>query len=198
MNVDPDGEFFISLTLICVATFATAGAIAGGVIGYKGAKSAGVDKEDLWKYAVGSIVVGGVLGGIAGYAAAPAITAATGVAGISITSTGISVVGAGGVGVEQVVEGVYYQVTSHQAAQNISQTQSLIPSASEQSVCVLNFQPTLEQAKQLGAKAYDTVIQFRTNCTTFIPDDTVPFEGAFRNLRNGVVKIFEVVEVGFK
>ncbi len=198
MYVDPTGEFFVSLTLICVAAFATIGAVAGGTIGYCGAKSAGVANEDLWKYTVGGALIGGIAGGCAGYLAAPAISAATGVAGISVTSAGVSVVGTGGVVAEQVVEGVYYQVTSHQAAQSITQSQTLIPSASEQSVCVLNFQPTIEQAKQLGAKSFDTVIQFRTNCTTFVPDTTVPFNGAFRNMLDGIVKIFEVVEVGFK
>lgn len=143
-------------------------------------------------------MIGGIIGGVAGYVAAPIISTATGIAGLSVSSAGITIIGTGGVGAGQVVEGVYYQVTSHQAAQSIAQTQTLIPSASEQSVCVLNFQPTLEQAKLLGAKAYDTVIQFRTNCTTFIPDTTVPFEGAYRNMRDAVVKIFEVIEVGFR
>ena len=74
----------------------------------------------------------------------------------------------------------------------------MIPSSVERSVCVLDFQPTLEQAKQIGAMAYDTVIRFSTNCSTFIHDPTVPFYGAFRNMIGGAVKIFDVVEVGFK
>ena len=63
---------------------------------------------------------------------------------------------------------------------------------------ILNFQPTLDQARQLGAYSCDTVIRFRTNCSTFIPDKTVGFEGAFRNMIDGAVKIFDIVEVGFK
>lgn len=74
---------------------------------------------------------------------------------------------------EQAVEGVYYQVTSSQAAKQIAQTEQLIPSQVEKSVCVLNFQPTLDQARQLGTYSCDTVIRFRTNCSTFIPDTTV-------------------------
>lgn len=99
---------------------------------------------------------------------------------------------------EQAVEGVYYQVTSSQAAKQIAQTEQLIPSQVEKSVCVLNFQPTLDQARQLGAYSCDTVIRFRTNCSTFIPDTTVGFEGAFKNMIDGAVKIFDIVEVGFK
>ena len=65
-------------------------------------------------------------------------------------------------------------------------------------MCVLNFQPTLNQAKQLGSYAYDTVIRFKTNCSTFIPDRTVPFSGAFRNLVDGPIEIINILEVGFK
>jgi len=68
----------------------------------------------------------------------------------------------------------------------------------EKSVCVLNFQPTLAQAQQLGATAYDTVVRFSTNCSTFINDSTVPFAGAYRNMIDGAIKIFDVLEVGFK
>ena len=198
MNVDPNGEFFISITVLCIAAFATVGAIGGGIVAYNGAKNSGVDDDELWKYAAGGAIAGGLIGGIAGYVAAPAIASATGIAGISVTSAGVSVVGAGGIAAEQAAEGVYYQVTSHQAAQNIAQTGNLIPSSTEHSVCVLNFQPTLEQAKQIGAYAYDTVVRFQTNCTTFIRDETVAFEGALRNLRDGAIKVFDVVEVGFK
>ena len=198
MNVDPNGEFFISITVLCIAAFATVGAIGGGIVAYNGAKNSGVDDDELWKYAAGGAIAGGLIGGIAGYVAAPAIASATGIAGISVTSAEVSVVGAGGIAAEQAAEGVYYQVTSHQAAQNIAQTGNLIPSSTEHSVCVLNFQPTLEQAKQIGAYAYDTVVRFQTNCTTFIRDETVAFEGALRNLRDGAIKVFDVVEVGFK
>ncbi len=198
MKVDPNGEFFISITVLCVAAFAIVGAIGGGIVAYNGAKNAGVDDDELWKYAAGGAVVGGLIGGIAGYFAAPVIASATGIAGISVTSAGVSIVGSGGIAVEQAAEGVYYQVTSHQAAQNIAQTGNLVPSSTEHSVCVLNFQPTLEQAKQIGAHSYDTVIRFQTNCTTFTRDETVAFEGALRNLRDGAIKVFDVVEVGFK
>lgn len=66
-----------------------------------------------------------------------------------------------------------------------------------QSVCVLNYQPTLSQAKSIGAYSYETVVKFTTNCSTFIKDETVG-NGAFRNMVNGNVSVLDVVEVGFK
>lgn len=93
---------------------------------------------------------------------------------------------------------MYYQVTSSQAAQTIANTGKLIPSSVEGSVCVLNFQPTLTQARQLGAQSVETVIRFSTNCTTFVPDLTVPFSGAYRNMINGTIQIFDIIEVGFR
>ena len=199
MNCDPTGEFFISMALLCITAGAIIGAGVGAYAGTKYAQRVGVDDGDIWKYTLGGALGGAFLGGIVGVIAAPAITTATGIAGISVTSTGITAVGVGStVAANQVVEGVYYHVTSHQAAQQIADTGKLIPSPTEGSVCVLNFQPTLEQAKQLGSVAYDTVIQFKTTVTTFIADTTVPFSGAYRNMVNGAIKIFEIIEVGFK
>ena len=198
-NCDPTGEFFISMTLLCIAVGAIVGAAAGAYVGTKYAQSAGVDDGDVWKYTLGCAIGGALLGGVVGGIVAPAITTVTGIAGISATSTGITAVGVGGTAVaNQVVEGVYYHVTSHQAAQQIAETGKLIPSSVEGSVCVLNFQPTLEQAKQLGSVAYDTVIQFKTTVTTFVADTTVPFSGAYRNMIDGAVRIFDIIEVGFK
>ena len=90
MNVDPNGEFFISITVLCIAAFATVGAIGGGIVAYNGAKNSGVDDDELWKYAAGGAIAGGLIGGIAGYVAAPAIASATGIAGISVTSAGVT------------------------------------------------------------------------------------------------------------
>ena len=99
----------------------------------------------------------------------------------------------------QATQKYYYQVTSYEGARQIRETGVLIPSSMEGSVCVLDFQPTLEQARQLGAYAYDTVVRFTTNCTTLvIPDHSVPFSGAWRNLIDGVVRVFNVIEVGFR
>ena len=91
-NVDYNGEFFISITLICVVAGVAAGATIGGIIGYEYAKNTGVAEEDTWEYVLGGALLGGVIGGIAGYVAAPTISAATGIAGISVTSGGISTV----------------------------------------------------------------------------------------------------------
>lgn len=112
-----------------------------------------------------------------------------------------AVTGGGGQAVSSTVEtgkNIYYQVTSSQAAKTIADTGKLIPSSVEGSVCVLNFQPTLAQAQQIGAKSYETVIKFTTTCSTFIPDTTVPFAGAFRNMVDGAITVINVFEVGFK
>ena len=63
---------------------------------------------------------------------------------------------------------------------------------------VLNFQPTLEQAQQTGARAIETVIQFRTTYSCFIKDTTCAINGALVANTSGAIKIFDVVEVGFK
>ena len=95
-------------------------------------------------------------------------------------------------------EPLYYQVTSSQAAQKIAETGKLYPSAIEQSVCVLDHQPTLKEATQLGAYSVETVIAFSTNCKTFVPDTTVSSKGAYRNYRNGMIEVYNVREVNFK
>ena len=85
-NADPTGEFIISTLIICVV----AGAIIGGAGG--GYASKKIYGKVKWEWVAGGIVVGGLLG----YFAAPAVVSATGVAGISITSAGISTVAATG------------------------------------------------------------------------------------------------------
>lgn len=62
----------------------------------------------------------------------------------------------------------------------------------------MNFQPTLKQAAELGATAYETVIRFSTNCSTFVRDMTQPFAGDFRNGIDGAIQVFDVIKVGFK
>ena len=90
----------------------------------------------------------------------------------------------------------YYQVTSKEAAKNITQEGILRPSSVEGSVCILNFQLTFAQAKQLGAMAYETVIRLNVNPMMFTRDSNVPFAGALRCMRDGSVMIKNVVEVG--
>ena len=95
---DPSGHFIISTTAIVTAVAATAFAAAGAFMGKWLAEKMEVAKEDQWKYVVGGAVGGAVLGATVGYLAGPAIVAATGVGGISVTSGGISLVEAGTVG----------------------------------------------------------------------------------------------------
>jgi RHS repeat-associated protein len=83
---DPTGEFIISILIIGVA----AGAVIGGVGG--GYASKKIYGKIQWEWVAGGTVIGGLLG----YFAAPAVVSATGVAGISITSAGISTVAATG------------------------------------------------------------------------------------------------------
>jgi len=54
-----------------------------------------------------------------------------------------------------------------------------------------------KQSKQLGARSFETVIRFETTCQTFIQDPN-NIQGALRNSIDGVINIFNVVEVGFK
>ncbi|MBQ7936124.1 MAG: hypothetical protein IJ333_07230, partial [Clostridia bacterium] len=204
------------------AITAAIGAIGGAVIG---GITAAKNGENVWAGIGIGAAVGGLVGLGAGAAAATmlsgSVTASTSlvVAGgatliNTVTTCGLgagavyvannvsqALSGGGGQVVSQTIQtgkNVYYQVTSSQAAQSIANTGELIPSSVERSVCVLNFQPTLAQAQQLGAQSVDTVIRFSTNCTTFINDSTVPFTGAYRNMIDGAIRIFDVIEVGFR
>ena len=211
---DPSGN--IPFMLITAAIGAVVGAVAGGII-------AAVNGKNVWAGIGIGAAAGGLIGLGAGTAAA-AMLAGSIVAPTSAVVAGcnglISTVATGGIGAgiyfiidnihgifnsgSQVAEILpestqyYYQVTSFDAAQKIIDSQKLIPSSVEQSVCVLNFQPTIDQAKEIGAYAYETVIRFQTHCSTFIPDMTVSIEGALRNIIDGIVKIYDVMEVGFK
>lgn len=212
--IDPSGHAFMWITAVIGAA---AGAIAGG---YLAASHGGNILVGAGIGAAAGALVGLGIGAAAGVLFAGGATASTS-AVVSGATVFWGTVSTGGIGagvvslvnnvvnssngniqtttnVAQTGQNVYYQVTSSQAAQEIINTGKLIPSGIERSVCVLDFQPTLNQAKQLGANAYETVIRFSTNCSTFVPDQTVPFRGAFRNLVDGAIVIFDIMEVGFK
>lgn len=195
----------------------TVGAVVGGVVA---AKNGGNVWAGIGIGAAAGALIGTGAGMAAGAALAGSITATATQVALGATTLATTVV-AGGIGagvtyiannIQRVVTGggkvassavetgknVYYQVTSSQAAKTIAETGKLIPSSVERSVCVLNFQPTLAQAQQIGANAYETVIRFTTNCSTFVPDTTVPYAGAFRNLIDGAINVINVFEVGFK
>ena len=204
--------------VVTAAIGAVIGAVAGGVVA---AKNGGNVWAGIGIGAAAGALIGTGAGMAAGAALAGSITATTAQVAFG-ASTLATTVATGGVGagithvannLQQVVSGnggqvvsnaaktgknVYYQVTSSQAAQTIAKTKELIPSSVERNVCVLNFQPTIKQAQQLGAKSCETVIRFTTNCSTFVPDKTVPFAGAFRNMIDGPITVINVFEVGFK
>ena len=93
---DLNGEFIISTTVLVVAGLAAIGAAVGGYIGAKVADKQGKTGWDKVGYVATGAILGGTAGAVAGYAAAPAVASATGVAGISITASGVSTVAVGG------------------------------------------------------------------------------------------------------
>ena len=99
---DLNGEFIISTTFLVVAGVAALGAAIGGYIGAKVADKQGKTGWDKVGYVATGAIIGGTIGAAAGYVAAPAVASATGVAGISVTTSGISVLstsaGASGAG----------------------------------------------------------------------------------------------------
>lgn len=96
MFQDMGGAFIITTLVICIIAGALIGGTVGGIAGNAIAKANGVAQEDRWKYIVGGILLGAAVGAAIGYLVAPAVVSATGVAGISVTSSGISTVAAGG------------------------------------------------------------------------------------------------------
>ena len=202
---DPNGH---SIILACIITGAIIGALAGGHIAAKVSK-AKTGKVNGWAVA-GGIVGGGVAGGLVGWgigAAATAISAAiTGAAGTasvpiigkivekatqaSNSSTLSNAVSTG--------KNVFYQVTSRQAIEQMKQTLQLRPIESAYNY-VMQYQPTFEQAKNLGCRSLETVVKFSTNFNSFIPDTTCSVPGALVSNIPGIIEIMEdIVEVGFK
>ena len=94
--VDPTGELFISILLACVVGGVIIGGTVGGIAGNAHANSRGYTGWSKTKCILAGIGIGGFAVGAVGYFAAPIVVSATGVAGISITSAGISTVAAVG------------------------------------------------------------------------------------------------------
>lgn len=88
VNVDSTGEFFLSTLAICVIGGVIIGGTVGGIAGNAYAESKGYTGTQKAKSIIGGIFCGGIIGGALGYLIAPAVTAATGVAGVSITAQG--------------------------------------------------------------------------------------------------------------
>jgi RHS repeat-associated protein len=206
---DPDGHlpFFVITGLI--------GAVAGAVVG---AVTTGTVKGALIGAAAGALI------GVGAGAAAGAMLAGSVTATTSMVMAGgaglVSTVSAGGLGagatyiannIAQAAEkaapavqagvskasNTYYQITSKAGAAQIAETQALKPIESSYNY-VLNFQPTLEQVLNTAARSIETVVRFSTNYTGFVRDATCAVQGALVANTPGVIKVFEVVEVGFK
>ena len=88
-HTDSEGRFVISTTVLCVIGGALLLGAIGGIGGYHVAKKCKAESKDIWKYVVAGLGIGVALGALAGYFLAPAIAAATGVSGISITKAGV-------------------------------------------------------------------------------------------------------------
>ena len=92
---------------------------------------------------------------------------------------------------------LYYQVTSRESAKSIIATGKLFPRESDY-VYVLSKQPSLSEAKLLGARSYETVVSFRSNCTSFIKDPTCIVKGAYYSSNPGPIYVYDIREVPFR
>ena len=205
MYSDPSGH---SLILACIIVGAVVGGLAGGHIAAKVSKAKTGKVNGL--AVAGGIVGGGVLGGLAGWGIGAAITA-IGTAVTGGAATAVAPI------VQQAVEkasqasnsttlsnavnsgkNIYYQVTSTQAIEQMKQTLQLRPIESAYNY-VMQYQPTFEQAKNLGCRSLETVVRFSTNFSSFVPDTSCSVPGALISNIPGVIDIMEdIVEVGFK
>jgi RHS repeat-associated protein len=89
---DPGGHFVITTTvLVCIGLAALVGTV-GGLVGNHIANQKGATGWEKAAWIGGGVVVGGAVGATGGYFAGPAIAAATGVGGLSVTSAGIATV----------------------------------------------------------------------------------------------------------
>ncbi len=90
--VDTTGNFIISTTLLLIISGAVLVGTAGALIGNSIANQAGATGWSKVGYIAGGAAIGALVGGAAGWAAAPTVVSATGVAGISVTTSGVSIV----------------------------------------------------------------------------------------------------------
>ncbi len=92
MNVDPNGNFFISLAVLGLIIGATVGATAGGIIAYNVAKDNGAEGWELFGWTMAGIVGGGIVGGALGYGLGAIATHLTGISGLSFIKGNVFVV----------------------------------------------------------------------------------------------------------
>ena len=213
---DPTGHAFMFVT---AAIGAVVGAVAGGIIAAK-------EGKNVWAGIGIGAAAGGLIGLGAGAAASAVLAGSITASTATVMSGGaalVSTIGSGGLGAgatflannlsqtfgngggqvvaqtAQAGKNVYYQVTSSQSAQIIAETGKIISreGGSHSLVYALNFQPTLSQARQLGAHSVETVIRFTTNAP-FEPDHLCSVSGALRSIIDSPINVFDVVEVGFR
>ena len=94
MYADMSGNFVITTAALLIGAGALLFGTVGGLIGNHIANENGVTGWGKAGYIAGGAAIGAIAGGAAGWAAAPAVVSATGVAGISVTTAGISTVAA--------------------------------------------------------------------------------------------------------
>ena len=93
MFVDPSGEIIITTTLLLVIGGAALLGTAGGFYGNHRANQVGATGWEKAGYIAGWATAGAAVGALGGYLVAPAVISATGIAGISVTtSTGVHIV----------------------------------------------------------------------------------------------------------
>lgn len=130
---------------------------------------------------------------------APAILATAEVATMG-TTTGSITAGTAGAGVGLTT---FYHVTSKGSAQTIMET-GIIGNASKQEagqVFAFIQKPTAYQASQSGARAFDTLLEFKSPANAFsIPDNTIDLglQAIARKASTSTVSVTSVKEVGFK
>jgi len=89
MFIDPSGKFVISTAALLAIIGALTMGTTGGIIGNHIANQHGATGWDRARYIAWGVGIGGTIGAIGGYYIAPFVVAATGITGISITSSGI-------------------------------------------------------------------------------------------------------------
>ena len=203
IKYDPAGN--VAWWVIGAAIGAVVGAAVGGAISY--AKDGKVD----WRYVAAGAVAGALVGAGVGHLAQAAYTSATATAAAAKTvGTGTSIIGAASAdgdptneinSVIQTGYKTYYHVTSFGSAQSISQSSRLYSGAFDK-VGVLQFQPTLQQAKLLGCQSYETVTKFTSNHSFFEWDKSTGLGNLPGVLidygTQAYIYVNNIIEVGFR
>ena len=90
LYADPSGEIILSTLALLMIGGALIGGAIGGTIRYNAATQAGLTGWDKAHYTINGALFGGIVGALGGYALAPIVVGATGVAGFSISTSGVT------------------------------------------------------------------------------------------------------------